>query len=118
MAGPMGLFEYISDDGNTYHIREDQSNANAFGATPSAGGSRPNLPHGYVPRKIECVDDFDTAGGRTPTYARRVIPANSPTDTQWTGGANVIILDDYSVTPSVAVNWSIWARVGEKRYHR
>ena len=117
MAGKMGKFNYISDDGTTYTVREDASNA-AAQASHVASVSRPNLPHGYVERYLLAVDDHDVTGGRTPTNLRRRVSINDVTDPLWTGGTANITLPDFTVTPSVAVAWAITARIGEKRTSR
>jgi hypothetical protein len=116
MAGKMGTYSYISDDGATYKIREDVSNAAATGASATTG--RVNLPHGYIPRHVWAVDSTDTTGGRTPTNARRKVVISDPADTQWTGASTAVTLPDFSVIPSVSVAWVIQAYVGEKRFNR
>lgn len=118
MAGKLGLFEYISDDTVTYHVECDVSNANAVTHTATTLPARRNLPSGYILRKIEVVDDADVTGGRTPTRARRSIPIFDVTDAHWVGGTLSVSLPDFSVMPSVAVLWSISARIGEKRLNR
>jgi hypothetical protein len=118
MAGFMDKFLYSSDDGNDYTVRLDTSNVAAFDGAITSVTSRPNLPHGYRMRYLECVDDADVTGGRTPTNARRKIYALNVTDSQWVGGSNTITLEDYHVHPSVSVAFTIVGRVGEKRYAR
>jgi hypothetical protein len=116
MAGKMGHFNYVSDDGNTYIVRLDASNAAAVGAVAASG--RPNLPHGYRERHVWVTDTTDVTGGRTPTGLRRKIPVTNPAAALWVGGTDVISLPDFTVTPSVAVNWNVEGRVGEQRYAR
>lgn len=117
MAGKMDKFHYISDDTNTYTVREDVSNANAQ-SSHVVSTTRPNLPHGYVTRKAEVVDSTDTTGGRTPTGLRRGVTINDPADNIWTGATVVMVLPDFTVTPSVAINWNVSALIGEKRTSR
>jgi hypothetical protein len=117
MAGKMGKFDYVSDDTNTYIVREDASNAAAQSShTPATG--RPNLPHGYIGRKIEVVDSTDTTGGRTPTGLRRSVIINDAGDALYVGGTTTITLPDFTVTPSVAVVWNVSAIIGERRLSR
>ena len=117
MAGKMGKFEYDSDDTNTYILREDATNA-AAQAGHTVSTARPNLPSGYIPRKVEVVDSTDTTGGRTPTGLRRGITLNDPTDPIWVGGTSTMTLPDFTVTPSVNIVWNVSARIGEKRTSR
>jgi len=118
MAGAMGKFSYVSDDTVTYRIKADASNMAPASVGGVANPGRPNLPHGYFPRHVWVIDDSDTTGGRTPTMRRRLIVCPDPTKTAWVGGATSITLPDFSVTPSVAVLWTIEGRVGERRLNR
>jgi hypothetical protein len=116
MAGPMGKFDYVSDDTVTYRIRADSSNMAPASVGGSANPGRVTLPHGYKVRHVWVKDDTDTTGGRTPTQRRRKIICPDPTTTAWVGGATSISLPDFSVTPSVAVLWTIEGRIGERRF--
>lgn len=118
MAGKLQLTNYVSDDGNTYHIAEDASNAAAVSATATTLPARRTLPSGYVPRHIWVVDDADVTGGRTPTHARRKIAIGAVGSAFWVGGSTTVTLPDFSVTPSVSVAWTIVSYVGEKRFNR
>jgi len=116
MAGAMGKFTYTSDDTVDYRIKADSSNM----APASIGGvsnpGRVNIPHGYFTRHIWVKDDADVTGGRTPTQRRRKIICPDPTSTAWVGGATSVSLPDFSVTPSVAVLWTIEGHIGERRF--
>ncbi|SRR5713226_5025074 len=115
MAGRLGKFTYNSDDTVAYRIKADASNMAQAAVGGVANPGRPNLPHGYVPRHMWVVDDSDVTGGRTPTQLRRKITMPDPTTSGWIGPTSFISLPDFTVTPSVAVNWSIEGRIGERR---
>ena len=104
----MGLFDYVSDNTNTYHIRMDVSNATAVGATASATGEVADKPGRLKPRYLLAKD---TTSGR-----ERKITCPDPTDGVWTGGTTTITLVDSHVFPSAAVVYGISGRIGEKRY--
>jgi|GEM_PF-4836827 len=106
MAGLMATYTYTSDDGNSYRIRMDTSNAIAAGATAEAGPA--NLPGRYRPRYMLCKN--------ATTGRERKITAPDPTEAMWVGGDNSIDLVDFSTTPSAVVSHVILGRVGEKRY--
>jgi hypothetical protein len=108
MAGALSLRNYVSDDGNTYVVRIDTSNAVAVSAAAAAAGSRPNLPHGYRMRYLLA---------KHPTTGReRRIHVNDPSVALWVGGASTISLVDYDTTPAAAATYTVSGRVGEKRY--
>lgn len=109
MAGPMGIFQYVSDNGTTYQVRLDASNAAAMGAT-AAAGTEPYKPLGIKPRYILA---------QHPTSGReRKLVAPDPTDAVWTGTGGTMSLVDYAATPVAAASFNIRGRVGEKRYAR
>lgn len=116
MAGPMGKFTYVSDDTVSYRIKTDASNAAPASVALAANPGRVTLPKGYFPRHVWVKDDADTTGGRTPTNARRKIICGTAAATAFVGGATSITLPDFSVTPSVAVLWTIEGRIGERRF--
>jgi hypothetical protein len=116
MAGPMGKYTYVSDDTVSYRIKVDASNAAVASLALTANPGRVNLPHGYRPRHIWVKDDADTTGGRVPTGARRKVICGTQAATAWVGGATSVLLPDFSVTPSVAVLWTIEGRIGERRF--
>lgn len=118
MAGAMGHFTYTSDDGVSYRIKSDVSNAAPASVACVSNPGRPNLPDGYFTRHAWVIDDADTTGGRTPTRRRRKIPICTVAGTAYTGVATSISLPDFSVTPSVAVLWTIQGLVGERRLVR
>lgn len=106
MAGPMGRFTYISDDGNTYVMRLDASNAAAVGATAAAAGQQ--FPKGWVPRYVLAAH---------PTSGReRKIVVTDPSLAIWPGPGGTISLTDYAV--NTAASYGILGRVGERRYAR
>ena len=105
MAGPMGFFNYDSDDGNTYRVKLDASNTTALGGAASSNFNW--YPRGWVLRKILCEN---------ATYGRRSVPAPDPTDAHWVGTTNTVALDVAGV--ATAPTFNITARIGEKRTSR
>ena len=104
MAGPMGRFEYLSDDGDTYTIRLDASNAAAVGATASTAPV--NLPKRYRPRYILA---------RHPTSGReRKIVVCDPAQGLFVGSTATISLPDFAATMA-ATTFNVAGRIGEKR---
>jgi hypothetical protein len=104
----MGLFDYVSDNGETYHVRMDASNAAAVGASAAATGEVADKPGRLKPRYLLAKD---TTSGR-----ERRITCPDPTDGTWTGTSTTITLVDSHVFPSAAVSYGISGRIGEKRY--
>lgn len=105
MAGVMSRINYVSDDGNTYVVRQDASNQAAAGnlaATVTVG-----LPGRHRPRYILA---------RNPTSGReRKIVVGASTNGMWTGATATITLPDFDddMTP---VTYNIAGRIGEKRF--
>jgi hypothetical protein len=108
MAGLMTHVNYISDDGSTYRLRQDLSNATAAG-NPTATSSV-HAPAGYKPRYIICTH---------PTTGReRTVAISDPANPLFVGGTSSITLTDFTTTPSAQVAYAVLARVGERRYNR
>jgi hypothetical protein len=98
MAGVMGEFVYVSDDGVSYRIRMDASNAAAVGAT--AAGTEPTKPGRTHPRYLLA---------RHPTTGReRRITVTNPV------GAT-IVLPDFNALMA-ATNFLVEGRIGERRF--
>ena len=109
MAGGKGKYAYISDDGETYSISMDDSNAAAAGNTADA--TSPNLPNGYHPRYV--LADHATNG------SQRKIIIGDPTNALFVGpAAGTISLMDFSLGTPAAAAHAVRSRVGEKRYNR
>jgi hypothetical protein len=108
MAGPATHVDYISDDGVTYRLRMDASNAAAAGngaATVTA-----HLPGGYRPRYVLATH---------PTTGReRKIVISDPTNALFVGGDSSISLEEYSGTHSATVAHAVLSRIGERRLNR
>lgn len=110
MAGTMGYFQYVSDDGNTYKVKLDSSNSTTMGATAETGGAAgtdPWYPRGWQLRYV-LAENAD--------HGRRKVAAPNPADTHWTGGSNTLPLE--VVGSALAVDFNITARIGEKRTSR
>lgn len=107
MAGPMGLYQYISDNGVTYKTNLDSSNSTAVGAT-AAAGTEPDKP---LNTKMRYVLAQNPTSGR-----ERKIVVTDPAQAIWTATGGVISLVDYA-TNTVA-NHNIRGRIGEKRFSR
>jgi hypothetical protein len=107
MAGPKSSVDYVSDDGNTYRLRMDSSNAAHAGngaATATVG-----LPSGYEPRYV---------WAQSPSGGRRKIIICDPTNALFVGGDSAMDLIDFSTQPSAIVSHTVLSRVGERRYNR
>src|ERR671923_1625698 len=109
MAGPMGRYNYISDDGTTYTMRLDTSNATAVSAV-SAANPGLTYPKGWVPRYI--LVQHPT----TKRQRRITIPSVSAAGAIWTTPGGSLSLPDYAAAPVADVAWAIRGRVGERRY--
>lgn len=109
MAGTMGRFDYISDNGTTYEIRLDSSNAAVVGAV--AATSVLSKPSNIKPRYILA---------QHPTTGReRKLVVCDPAAAIWTGAGGTVSLADYSTAlPFNATNFNVRGRIGEKRYAR
>ena len=108
MAGPATHVNYVSDDGSTYRVRMDASNAAAAGNI--AATSTVHTPSGYVPRYILATH---------PTTGReRKIVIGDPANALWVGGTSTITLEEYFGTHSTAQAHAVLSRVGERRYNR
>lgn len=107
MPGSMIWVDYISDDGETYSIAQDESNAAAAGNTPTASAATPKLPLGYEPRHLFCV--YPTNG------SKRKIVIGDPANALWDGTDNDISLVNYASATPAAVTFDVQGRVGEKR---
>jgi hypothetical protein len=109
MAGAMGRFAYLSDDGNTYSIRLDSSNATAVGNTVDE--TSPDLPRSYRPRHVWAEDSSDGS--------RRSLVIGSPTNAIWLGpGASTVSIADFDTDPNTTTAHSVRSRIGEKRFAR
>lgn len=108
MAGLMTHVNYISDDGNTYRLRMDASNATAAGNATATSTVR--LPSGYEPRYILATEPV--------TGRERKIVVCDPAVDLWTGGTASITIEDYRTSPSAQVAHGVFSRVGEKRLNR
>jgi hypothetical protein len=108
MAGAMTHVNYVSDDGATYRVRMDSSNATDVG-NPAATVSA-HLPGGYHPRYINCTH---------PTTGReRKVIISSPTNALWVGGTSTVDLWDFTTNPSDHIPYAVLSRVGEKRLNQ
>jgi hypothetical protein len=106
MAGKMQVVDYVSDNGNTYRIRVDASNAAAAGLAATTTGI--DKPGSLRPRYI--------LAAHPDTGRQRKIIVN-PTSGLWTGALNTISLPDFDATMA-ATNYAIMGRIGEKRTRR
>lgn len=104
MAGAMGKFEYISDNGNTYVIRLDASNAAAVGAVASALPA--NKPGRLKPRYV-------LAKHPTTGRERRIIVCD-PANGLYTGDTATVSLPDFGASMA-ATNFNVAGRIGERR---
>lgn len=105
MAGPSTHINYVSDDGETYRLRMDASNATAVGnATASVTA---HLPGGYRPRYVLATH---------PTTGReRKLVIGDPTNALFVGGTSSVSIEEFSGTHSATVSHAVLSRVGERR---
>ncbi len=116
MAGAEAHYQYASDDGTTYKIKLDASNAVVTGSGCVAATTQPALPKGYHPRHVWVADSTDVTAGRTPTNRRRKLTVCTAAGTLFVGTQTTATLPDFSVTPSVAVSWNNEGKIGERRF--
>src|SRR6266700_3412399 len=95
MAGPMGRFQYISDDGVTYKLKLDAENTQAW------------YQKGWVPRYLLAEN---------ATYGKRKVICPDPADAHWVGGTATLALAVAGVATSPT--FTISGRFGEKRTNR
>lgn len=109
MAGPIARYAYESDDGSTYSIRMDSSNALAVGNVADA--TSPDLPRTYRCRYILARDSSDGS--------ERKIVVGDPANALWAGpGAGTLTIADFDTDPNTSTAHSVRTRIGEKRYAR
>lgn len=104
MAGAMARYAYISDDGNTYKVHMDISNALSAGNTPDSAS--PDLPKRHKPR-------FVLAAHPTTGRERRIV-IGDPANGLWTGATATVSLPDFAalMAPTAFV---VRGRIGERR---
>jgi hypothetical protein len=108
MAGASTHVDYISDDGSTYRIKMDSSNATDVGNV--AATSSVHVPGGYHPRYILCTH---------PTTGReRKVIVGDPTNALFVGGTNTVNLWDFTTNPSAHVAYAVLSRIGERRLNQ
>jgi hypothetical protein len=107
MAGAMTHIDYVSDDGGTYRIRMDASNAAAVGNT--AATSPVHLPGGYQPRYVLAT--------HPSTGRERKLIIGTPTNALFVSGTTVSI-EEFSGAHSTTAAHAVLSRVGERRYNR
>lgn len=105
MAGTMGFFDYVSDNGVTYKVKGDSSNAGQTGGV--AATSMAWYPRGWVLRYLLCE-----ASG----HPRRKVPVYDPAIARWVGGTGTLDLE--VVNSATPVTFTITGRFGEKRTSR
>jgi hypothetical protein len=100
----MGFFDYKSDDGNTYKVKLDASNTTSMGGTTATATNW--YPRGWQLRYVLCEN---------ATHGRRKVAAPDVTDSHWLANDTLPL----EVVGSVlAVDFTITARIGEKRTSR
>jgi hypothetical protein len=105
MAGVMTRIAYISDNGTTYSVRMDASNATAVGNTVDLTSGDP--PSRLRPRYLLLAH---------PTNGReRKLTIGDPTNALWTAlTASTVNLPDFN-NAMAAVAYITRGRIGEKR---
>ncbi len=108
MAGASTHVDYISDDGSTYRLKMDSSNATDVGNT--AATSSVHTPGGYHPRYVLATS---SVSGR-----ERKVVIGDPANALWVGGTSTVNLWDFSTNPSAHVAHAVLSRVGERRLNQ
>jgi hypothetical protein len=104
MAGALTRINYISDDGVTYNIPQDASNATAAGNVAATGTAQ--KPGRTKPRYVLA---------QHPTTGReRKIVIGDPTNARWVGGTATLTLPDFDALMAPTV-YQIRGRIGEQR---
>lgn len=108
MAGLLNNVVYVSDDGNSYVVTLDASNAAAggFAAYDPVGSPHLNLPKGYRMRYIDCFRDA--------TGSRRKIAIAASNNAKFVSGGTISIMDFKAIPPADA-DFQITFAGGEKR---
>jgi hypothetical protein len=108
MAGPTTHVEYQSDDGGSYRLKMDASNAAAVGNAAATSAS--HLPGGYHPRYILATH---------PTTGReRKLVICDPANALFVGGTSTVSIEEFSGTHSATVAHAVLSRVGERRLNQ
>jgi hypothetical protein len=107
MSGSRVLCRYVSDNGTTYQMTLDATNAAAVGAA-NADGTEPFYPPRWRPRYV-LAQHPDTGQQK-----RIIVPAVG--HATWPVNGGTLTLVDTSVHPSEDVAYKLRGRVGEKRY--
>jgi hypothetical protein len=104
MAGAMGRFNYISDNGTTYAVSLDASNGVAVGNTVASSLlSKPGRT------KMRYILAQHPTSGRE----RRVVICD-PANAIWLGTTNTVSLPDFNAAMA-ATAFIIRGRIGERR---
>lgn len=109
MAGRLGFFEYVSDNGSIYTIQMDESNAVAVGNTfASDGGTK--LPRDQtIPRYLTLEAPNPTAG--LAPLRRQIVVCNATT-AAWTAPPATYLLAVVGAAPTA---FTVTGAVGERR---
>jgi hypothetical protein len=108
MAGPKASVEYTSDNGSTYKMKMDGSNAAAVGGEP-ASDSLADVPRRMRPRYV--LAQHPTTG------VQRKIVIPTVDHPLWPVSGGTLTIDDFSVRPSsITTAYLVKGRIGEKRY--
>lgn len=109
MAGTIRRYAYISDDGETYSIRMDSSNAVAVGNV--VDDASPDLPRSYRPRYVLAHDSSDGSS--------RKLVIGDPANALFVGpGAGTVSIADFDTDPNTTTAHSVRSRIGERRLAR
>jgi hypothetical protein len=106
MAGSMTRTAYISENGNTYAIRQDASNATAVGNVVNLTAGRP--PSGLRPRYLLLA--------HPSTGRERKIEIGDPANPLWTATeSSTVNLPDFN-NAMANVAYITRGRMGERRF--
>lgn len=124
MAGSMRSYDYVDDEGNTWGVRLDRTNADAIGNTATADGTaRHGVPRDIKPRlAIYKYTSTGAAGQGTGTSVRRIIVGTKAAFDALVPLADTLDLPEYQavagvgqLTPNVMRAFLLIDKIGERR---
>lgn len=108
MAGSLGYYDYVSDNGSTYVIAQDDTNALAVGNTASAPGGT-GIPTEVKPRYVTYTASVGV-GAAARRLNRRIVVGDAAS-AAWTAPAPVTL----NVETTGAVAFTPSSATGELR---
>jgi hypothetical protein len=110
LAGTLGFYKYQSDNGTTYSIRMDDSNADAVNNEPVSSANLPSLPFGMRPRKAH----FQHYNEATKRLMKRSVVIGSRSNPLIKNGGTAT-LTVWQETAGATTAWRCTGYTGERR---